>query len=189
MFDNSRVVAGNGIEAPAKFSTYAYPLLQFSRENKFKYPAKPWPADAASVAAESTSCRERGGMTDFLLVAWVSALIETAAPWLDVWTGQALDAGRKAEAALCRIQRHAQYRQRRARAGNAAANPPCAGRGKCRFQRDDAEFRPHQGLFRRHDARFIFPTCIRRFCSAKSTPITAWFPAKARCSKANSPTR
>jgi thioester reductase-like protein len=42
VFDNSRVVAEIG-EAPAKFSTYAYPLLKFSRENKFRYPAKPWP--------------------------------------------------------------------------------------------------------------------------------------------------
>jgi thioester reductase-like protein len=42
VFDNSRVVAELG-EAPAKFSTYAYPLLKFSRENKFRYPAKPWP--------------------------------------------------------------------------------------------------------------------------------------------------
>jgi thioester reductase-like protein len=47
VFDNSRVVAEMG-GAPAKFSTYAYPLLQFSRSNKFKYPATPWPADAAS---------------------------------------------------------------------------------------------------------------------------------------------
>jgi thioester reductase-like protein len=43
VFDNSRVVAELG-EAPAKFSTYALPLLKFSRENKFRYPAKPWPA-------------------------------------------------------------------------------------------------------------------------------------------------
>jgi thioester reductase-like protein len=43
VFDNSRVVAEMG-GAPAKFSTYAYPLLQFSRANKFKYPAVPWPA-------------------------------------------------------------------------------------------------------------------------------------------------
>jgi thioester reductase-like protein len=45
VFDNSRVVAEMG-EAPAKFSTYASPLLKFSRDNKFRYPAKPWPADA-----------------------------------------------------------------------------------------------------------------------------------------------
>jgi thioester reductase-like protein len=49
VFDNSRVVAEMG-QPPAKFSTYAYPLLQFSRTNKFKYPAKPWP----TTAQEST---------------------------------------------------------------------------------------------------------------------------------------
>jgi len=42
VFDNSRVVTELG-EAPAKFSTYAYPLLKFSRENKFRYPVKAWP--------------------------------------------------------------------------------------------------------------------------------------------------
>jgi thioester reductase-like protein len=46
VFDNSRVVAELG-EAPAKFSTYAAPLLKFSRENRFQYPAKTWPANAA----------------------------------------------------------------------------------------------------------------------------------------------
>jgi len=45
VFDNSRVVAELG-EVPAKFSTYAYPLLKFSRENEFRYPAKPWPSNA-----------------------------------------------------------------------------------------------------------------------------------------------
>jgi thioester reductase-like protein len=47
VFDNSRVVAEMH-EAPAKFSTYGYALLKFSRENHFKYPAKPWPADSAA---------------------------------------------------------------------------------------------------------------------------------------------
>jgi thioester reductase-like protein len=47
VFDNSRVVAELG-EAPAKFSTYAHPLLKFSRENKFRYPAKPWPSNGAT---------------------------------------------------------------------------------------------------------------------------------------------
>jgi thioester reductase-like protein len=46
VFDNSRVVSEMG-EAPAKFSSYAYPLLKFSRENKFQYPAKPWPGEAS----------------------------------------------------------------------------------------------------------------------------------------------
>ena len=48
VFDNSRVVAELG-EAPAKFSTYAYPLLKFSRENKFQYPAKPWPCSPGAA--------------------------------------------------------------------------------------------------------------------------------------------
>ena len=51
VFDNSRVVVAMGA-APEKFSTYAYPLLQFSRANKFKYPAKPWPADADKTSNE-----------------------------------------------------------------------------------------------------------------------------------------
>ena len=45
VFDNSRVVAELGGETPAKFSAYAYPLLEFSRKNKFRYPARPWPAE------------------------------------------------------------------------------------------------------------------------------------------------
>jgi thioester reductase-like protein len=49
VFDNSRVIAELGGEAPAKFSTYAYPLLKFSRENKFRYPAKSWPNTAAGT--------------------------------------------------------------------------------------------------------------------------------------------
>lgn len=48
VFDNSRVVAELG-ETPAKFSTYAAGLLKFSRENDFRYPAKPWPAANANV--------------------------------------------------------------------------------------------------------------------------------------------
>jgi thioester reductase-like protein len=47
VFDNSRIVEELG-EAPAKFSTYAYPLLQFSRESRFRYPVKPWPLSRAS---------------------------------------------------------------------------------------------------------------------------------------------
>lgn len=55
VFDNSRVVAELGGEKPAKFSAYALPLLEFSRKNRFRYPARPWPADAAAqsqLAAE-----------------------------------------------------------------------------------------------------------------------------------------
>jgi thioester reductase-like protein len=48
VFENSRVVAELGGEAPAKFSTYAYRLLEFCRQNKFRYPYKPWPASAGA---------------------------------------------------------------------------------------------------------------------------------------------
>jgi thioester reductase-like protein len=51
VFDNSRVVEEMS-ETPAKFSSYAFPLLQFSRANKFKYSAKPWPVDAGRSATE-----------------------------------------------------------------------------------------------------------------------------------------
>src|ERR1700738_3129254 len=49
VFDNSRVVAELG-ESPAKFSAYVHPLLKFSRENKFRYPAKPWPSSMTGAA-------------------------------------------------------------------------------------------------------------------------------------------
>jgi thioester reductase-like protein len=54
VFDNSRVVAELG-ESPAKFSSYAYPLLKFGRENKFRYPAKPWPSSAADANANTVA--------------------------------------------------------------------------------------------------------------------------------------
>ncbi len=55
VFDNSRVVAELGGEAPAKFSTYAYPLLRFSRSNRFRYPAKPWPQENGAAKSASGS--------------------------------------------------------------------------------------------------------------------------------------
>ena len=55
VFDNSRVVAELGGEAPAKFSAYAYQLLRFSRANRFRYPAKPWPVDGAAGRSASGS--------------------------------------------------------------------------------------------------------------------------------------
>jgi long-chain acyl-CoA synthetase len=45
VFDNGRVVAELG-RAPAPFSKYSYPLLKFSRENRFAYPYREWPAGA-----------------------------------------------------------------------------------------------------------------------------------------------
>jgi thioester reductase-like protein len=57
IFDNSRVVEELAGEAPAKFSSYAQPLLRFSRENKFRYPAKPWPLQNATVHTASGAAR------------------------------------------------------------------------------------------------------------------------------------
>jgi dTDP-4-dehydrorhamnose reductase len=51
VFDNARVVSEMGGVAPAKFTSYAYPLLKFSRENKFRYPAKPWPSNSKAAPA------------------------------------------------------------------------------------------------------------------------------------------
>jgi thioester reductase-like protein len=51
VFDNSRVVAEMG-RAPAPFSSYCFPLLKFSRENRFTYKYQEWPAaDAAPTRA------------------------------------------------------------------------------------------------------------------------------------------
>jgi thioester reductase-like protein len=43
VFDNRRVVAEMGY-APAKFSSYCFPLFRFARENHFRYPFRDWPA-------------------------------------------------------------------------------------------------------------------------------------------------
>jgi thioester reductase-like protein len=55
VFDNARVMAELGGEAPAKFSAYAYPLLRFSRSNHFRYPAKPWPMEGVARSASGSS--------------------------------------------------------------------------------------------------------------------------------------
>ena len=57
VFDNSRVVEELAGEAPAKFSSYAQPLLKFSRENKFRYPARPWPLQNATGHTASGAAR------------------------------------------------------------------------------------------------------------------------------------
>ncbi|MFQ5926796.1 MAG: SDR family oxidoreductase [Terriglobia bacterium] len=45
VFDNTRVVAELG-RTPAPFSEYSYPLLKFSRENRFTYNYQEWPSAA-----------------------------------------------------------------------------------------------------------------------------------------------
>ena len=60
VFDNSRVVAEMG-RTPEPFSKYCYPLLQFSRDHRFSYPYKAWPAGGdlqnENVAASAASAR------------------------------------------------------------------------------------------------------------------------------------
>jgi thioester reductase-like protein len=50
VFDNTRVVSETG-RHPVPFSQYSYPLLQFSRENRFAYKYQEWPAHAGGSAA------------------------------------------------------------------------------------------------------------------------------------------
>ena len=56
VFDNSRVVAEMG-SVPEPFSKYCFPLMKFSRENKFQYPYKSWPAAAGTEAQARSAAR------------------------------------------------------------------------------------------------------------------------------------
>lgn len=49
VFDNSRVVSEMG-RAPTPFSEYSYPLLRFSKENRFTYNYQEWPATGGGFA-------------------------------------------------------------------------------------------------------------------------------------------
>jgi hypothetical protein len=51
VFDNSRVVAEMG-RSPEPFSKYCYPLLRFSREHRFSYPYRGWPAENGARTAD-----------------------------------------------------------------------------------------------------------------------------------------
>ena len=52
VFDNTRVVRELG-RAPAEFSSYCFPLLRFARENRFRYPYRPWPDSVGAQAPET----------------------------------------------------------------------------------------------------------------------------------------
>ena len=59
VFDNTRVVTELG-RSPARFSSYCFPLFRFAKENRFRYPYREWPQDAAlSSAPESAQDSER----------------------------------------------------------------------------------------------------------------------------------
>jgi hypothetical protein len=49
VFDNQRVVSETGL-APAPFSTYSYPLLQFSKQHDFTYQYEDWPMSSLGIA-------------------------------------------------------------------------------------------------------------------------------------------
>lgn len=50
VFDNTRVTVELG-RKPVPFSRYSYPLLKFSRENRFTYKYRDWPASVGGSAA------------------------------------------------------------------------------------------------------------------------------------------
>ena len=52
VFDNTRVVAELG-RVPAPFSSYAFPLFRFARENRFRYPYREWPAESEKMIADN----------------------------------------------------------------------------------------------------------------------------------------
>jgi thioester reductase-like protein len=54
VFDNSRVVGEMG-RAPESFSGYCYPLLRFSRDCRFSYPYREWPAAVVSVREDAAA--------------------------------------------------------------------------------------------------------------------------------------
>ena len=54
VFDNSRVVAELG-RSPEPFSIYCYPLLRFSRDCRFSYPYRKWPADVAPAGEHAAA--------------------------------------------------------------------------------------------------------------------------------------
>ncbi|MGH9728470.1 MAG: hypothetical protein ACRD4V_07750, partial [Candidatus Acidiferrales bacterium] len=52
VFDNSRIVAEMG-QKPVAFSQYCFPLLKFTRDNRFTYPYQDWPREAALAKPQS----------------------------------------------------------------------------------------------------------------------------------------
>jgi thioester reductase-like protein len=54
VFDNSRVVAEMG-RSPEQFSKYCYPLLRFSRDHRFSYPYREWPAGVVSLHEDAAA--------------------------------------------------------------------------------------------------------------------------------------
>ena len=172
---------GNGPRAGTVFLVL-FSAAAIRRENHFRYPYRDWPRSCRRPANDADSGRarraaRRGGrihaMMDLVLEAWVAALIEqTKLAWM-LGAGRRLAAGRDAEAALRRLQRHAQHRLGCARRGDAAAGAARPGRGERRAQRDDAEFRADAAAISATRSRSTCRTFFRRFCIAKCASTTA----------------
>src|ERR1700683_3673266 len=71
---------------------------------------------------------------------------------MDAGRRRTLEAGRKAEAFVCRLQWHAKYGIGCAGGRDAAADPAHSGRGSGGIQRDETEFRFLARILRGHKA-------------------------------------
>jgi len=106
VFDNSRVVAELG-ETPAKFSTYAVPLLNIAAKIKFQFPPSPGlPLRARKRIAAAGELAHDGLSTRCV----VSALIEITRLWLDARLGKRWTPGEKLRLLFAGLQRQPQYR-------------------------------------------------------------------------------
>ncbi len=178
VFDNTRVTSELG-RKPVPFSQYSYPLLKFSRDTNFAYTYQDWPAKVGGFR----------GMMDFLLEAWVSASIEKSkAGWM-LGKGKPWQPGEKLKLLF------AGYNGTRNMGSDVRVEEMLRqmrhilGAEQCRIQRDDAEFRSSRRIFREYSAGAsagYFPAIS---CRMKCRSITAWWRAKARCSRASSPMR
>jgi nucleoside-diphosphate-sugar epimerase len=112
VFDNTRVTSEVGGK-PAPFSEYSFPLFRFSREHNFEYPYQPWPE------ARKREGRPHDGLR-FRSVGFGHHREQENS----VDDGQAgtVAAGRETEAAVCGLQRDAQYGIGCARGRDAAAD-------------------------------------------------------------------
>ncbi len=179
VFDNTRVTAELG-RKPVPFSQYSYPLLKFSRENDFAYPYQDWPAEVRRATPHdglhSGSLGER----------------------LDRSAQARLDAGRRAS----RWQPgeklkllFAGYNGTRNMGSDVRVEEMLRqirhilGAERVDFSMMTPELRFLARIFRGHDAGAsagYFPSVSLQRSAAS---ITAWWLAKARCSRASSPTR
>ena len=128
-------------------------------------------------------------MMDLVLEAWVSSSIEAAKLSWMMGKGKSWQPGEKLKLLF------AGYNGTRNMGSDVRVSEMLRqtrhilGGGQHRFQRDDAKFQVHRWLLRRHAAGSPARTFSLRFFPTRCPSITAWWPAKDRCSKASLPTR